>query len=100
MFTTNNIFNYGEIGERLSGVRETEIYQQSAQRIENFVINEMGNLKIAKKLQGYTIDKLPINIEHIFDTKYNFYIAVGNGIVVTIKKDFENNFLRIYLNKI
>ena len=93
MFTTNNIFNYGETGERLSGVRETEIYQQSAQRIENFVINEMGNLKIAKKLQGYTIDKLPINIEYIFDTKYNFYIAVGNGIVVTIKKDFENNNL-------
>ena len=51
MFTTNNIFNYGETGERLGGIRDTEIYQQSAQRIENFVINEMGNLKIAKKLK-------------------------------------------------
>ena len=91
MFTTNNIFNYGETGERLGGIRDTEIYQQSAQRIENFVINEMGNLKIAKKLKEYTVNGLPINIEHIFDTKHNFYIAVGNETVVTIKKDFENN---------
>ena len=91
MFTTNNIFNYGETGERLGGIRDTEIYQQSAQKIENFVINEMGNLKIAKKLKGYTLDTLPINIEKIFDTKYNFYIAIGNETVVTIKKDFENN---------
>ena len=91
MFATNNIFNYGETGERLGGIRDTEIYQQSAQRIENFVINEMGNLKIAKKLKEYIVNGLPINIEHIFDTKHNFYIAVGNETVVTIKKDFENN---------
>nr|DAF89179.1 MAG TPA: PROTEIN complex, DNA ejection, VIRAL.33A [Podoviridae sp. ctP1X6] len=91
MFTTNNIFNYGETGERLGGIRDTEIYQQSAQRIENFVINEMGNLKIAKKLKEYAVNGLPINIEHIFDTKHNFYITVGNETVVTIKKDFENN---------
>lgn len=91
MFTTNNIFNYGETGERLGGIRDTEIYQQSAQRIENFVINEMGNLKIAKKLKEYAANGLPINIEHIFDTKHNFYITVGNETVVTIKKDFENN---------
>lgn len=91
MFTTNNIFNYGETGERLGGIRDTEIYQQSAQRIENFVINEMGNLKIAKKLKEYIVNGLSINIEHIFDTKHNFYIAVGNETVVTIKKDFENN---------
>lgn len=91
MFTTNNIFNYGETGERLGGIRDTEIYQQSAQRIENFVINEMGNLKIAKKLKEYIVNGLPINIEHIFDTKHNFYIAVGNETVVTIKKNFENN---------
>lgn len=91
MFTTNNIFNYGETGERLGGIRDTEIYQQSAQKIENFVINEMGNLKIAKKLKEYVVNGLPINVEHIFDTKHNFYIVVGNETVVTIKKDFENN---------
>ncbi|WP_405346324.1 hypothetical protein KST14_05345 [Fusobacterium animalis] len=91
MFTTNNIFNYGETGERLGGIRDTEIYQQSAQKIENFVINEMGNLKIAKKLKEYAVNGLPINIEHLFDTKHNFYIVVGNETVVTIKKDFENN---------
>lgn len=91
MFTTNNIFNYGETGERLGGIRDTEIYQQSAQRIENFVINEIGNLKIAKKIQGFEVHNLPINIENVFDTKYNFYIVVGSGKIVTLNKNFENN---------
>lgn len=29
----NNMFVYGEVGERLSGIRESEIYQQSAQGV-------------------------------------------------------------------
>lgn len=91
MISTNNIFNYGEVGERLSGIRESEIYQQSAQKIENFVINEMGNLKIAKKLKEFPVVNLPVNIEYIFDTKHSFYIVVGENKIVTIRKDFENN---------
>lgn len=91
MFYTANLFNYGEVGERLSGIRDSEIYQQSAQKIENLVINEMGNLKIAKKLEGYIVNGLPVNIEYILDTKYNFYIIIGGTKIITLKKDFESN---------
>lgn len=91
MFYLANLFNYGEVGERLSGIRDSEIYQQSAQKIENLVINEMGNLKIAKKLQGFAMNGLPVNIEHILDTKYDFYIVVGGTKIVTVRKNFESN---------
>ena len=69
----NNLFVYGEVGERLSGIRESEIYQQSAQKIENLIINEMGNLKIAKKLEATNFQH---NLIQLIDTKYNFYVGV------------------------
>ena len=69
----SNMFIYGEVGERLSGIRESEIYQQSAQKIENLIINEMGNLKIAKKLEATNFQH---NLIQLIDTKYNFYVGV------------------------
>lgn len=69
----NNMFVYGEVGERLSGIRESEIYQQSAQKIENLIINEIGNLKIAKKLEATNFQH---NLIQVIDTKYNFYVGV------------------------
>ncbi|WP_338953782.1 hypothetical protein [Fusobacterium nucleatum] len=69
----SNMFVYGEVGERLSGIRESEIYQQSAQKIENLIINEMGNLKIAKKLESANFQH---NLIQLIDTKYNFYVGV------------------------
>ncbi|PHH96610.1 hypothetical protein KST83_10705 [Fusobacterium nucleatum] len=69
----SNLFVYGEVGERLSGIRESEIYQQSAQKIENLIINEMGNLKIAKKLEATNFQH---NLIQLIDTKYNFYVGV------------------------
>lgn len=80
----SNLFVYGEVGERLSGIRESEIYQQSAQKIENLIINEMGNLKIAKKLESTNFQH---NLMQLIDTKYNFYVgATRDNKVVTYSK--------------
>lgn len=80
----SNLFVYGEVGERLSGIRESEIYQQSAQKIENLIINEMGNLKIAKKLESTNFQH---NLIQLIDTKYNFYVGVTkDNKVVTYSK--------------
>ena len=80
----SNMFVYGEVGERLSGIRESEIYQQSAQKIENLIINEMGNLKIAKKLETTNFQH---NLIQLIDTKYNFYIGVTkDNKIVTYNK--------------
>lgn len=80
----SNMFVYGEVGERLSGIRESEIYQQSAQKIENLIINEMGNLKIAKKLEATNFQH---NLIQLIDTKYNFYVGVTkDNKIVTYNK--------------
>lgn len=80
----SNMFIYGEVGERLSGIRESEIYQQSAQKIENLIINEMGNLKIAKKLESTNFQH---NLIQLIDTKYNFYVGVTkDNKIVTYNK--------------
>lgn len=80
----SNMFIYGEVGERLSGIRESEIYQQSAQKIENLIINEMGNLKIAKKLESTNFQH---NLIQLIDTKYNFYVGVTKyNKIVTYNK--------------
>lgn len=84
MIYKSNVFTYGEIGERLSGIRESEIYQQSAQKIVNFIINDIGNLKIAKEFE---VAPLTDHYKQIFDTKFNFYVAVNNeNAVITINK--------------
>lgn len=77
MISKNNMFTYGEVGERLGGIREADIYQQSAQVIENLIINEMGNLKSAKKF--IEVQFSDNSIKQIIDTKYNFYVCINNG---------------------
>lgn len=91
LITINNMFTYGEVGERLGGLRESEIYQQSAQKIENLIINEMGNLKIAKKL---AISNFNHNIKEIIDTKYNFYICITNDNKVATYEKTNNSLGR------
>lgn len=84
----NNIFSYGEVGERLSGIRESEIYSQSAKKIENLVINEIGNLKLAKKWSEHNLIGMN-KLVKILDTKYNFYIGIAENNIYTITKDFS-----------
>lgn len=79
MISKNNMFTYGEVGERLGGIREADIYQQSAQVIENLIINEMGNLKAAKK---FIENSFTNNIKQIIDTKYNFYVCINTDFRV------------------
>lgn len=86
MITKSNIFTYGEVGERLSGIRESEIYQQSAQRIENLIITEMGNLKIAKDFNYQAGD---YDFKQVIDTRYNFYICCYANKITTWSKNGE-----------
>lgn len=97
MISRVNLFNYGEVGERLSGIRESEIHQQSAQKIENLIINEMGNLKIAKKWEENILPNGEI-FHRLFDTKYNFYIGVSENYIYTIKKDLSKILYKFSIN--
>lgn len=87
----SNFFIYGETGERLSGIRESEIYKNSAQKIRNLVLTELGNLKFAKQ---YIRKNIPIsNIIEILDTRYHFFIIVTTTHIYTVDK---NNYSVLY----
>lgn len=82
---TNNMFMYGEVGKRLAGIRESEVARGSAQKIRNFYVTELGNLKISKKYNVYasTIS----DIIDVLDTRYTFYLVVTKTSVYSVNKD-------------
>ena len=88
-----NFFIYGETGERLSGIRESEIYNQSAKELTNFYITQLGNLKIAKKYAKKTIANE--EIMSVIDTKYNFYIVVTSAKIRTIQKGTDKGLYEL-----
>ena len=84
MIVRNNFFVYGETGERLSGIRESDTYKSSAKKIRNLVLTELGNLKFAKQ---YVKKNIPVNnIIEILDTRYNFFIIVTTTHIYTLNK--------------
>ena len=79
-----SIFAYGEVGDSLGGFRNSEIASQSAKKITNFYITEMGTLKIAKSYDQKTItNDLIIAVR---DTKYDFFIVFERYKMYTINK--------------
>lgn len=81
----SNFFINGETGERLSGIRELEIYKNSAQKIRNLVVTELGNLKFAKQ---YIKKNMNISgIIEVLDTRYNFFIIVTATHIYTLGKE-------------
>lgn len=82
----NNYFLYGETGERLQGIADSEIYQSSARVIRNLIITELGNLKIAKQYVKKEFNTPITDIVEVLDTRYFFFIVVTTTKIYTINK--------------
>jgi hypothetical protein len=80
----SNFFINGEVGNRLNGIRETEIYRYSANKLTNWYVTEAGNLKAAKKYRG--IGLVNDEILEVIDTRYNFFVAVTTKELVSFNK--------------
>lgn len=81
-----NIFLYGQVGTALDGFRDSEIGQQSANKLLNWVITEMGTLRVAKQ---YTQTRLTPDNEPVLkflDTKYGFYIIITKTNIHSVSK--------------
>ena len=68
----SNFFRNGEVGNRLNGIRESEIYEYSANKLTNWYITEAGNLKAAKKYNAISL--VSDEILEVIDTRYIFFI--------------------------
>lgn len=85
----DNLYIYGETGERLSGVRSSDIYKNSANGITDFDITELGTLEVAKQFDSeqYTTT----TTQKMFNSEYEHYILVNISgttlTVTTIEKD-------------
>lgn len=88
-----NFFVYGEIGNRLNGIRETEVYKYSANSLTNWYITEAGNLKAAKKYRG--IGLVNDEILEVIDTKYHFFIITTTREFVSFNKITKNPIARL-----
>lgn len=88
-----NFFMNGEVGNRLNGIRESEIYKYSANKLTNWYITEAGNLKAAKKYSG--INLVNDEILEVIDTRYNFFVVVTLKEVVSFNKTTKLPISRI-----
>ena len=85
MIVRSNFFQYGELGERISGIRDSEIHKNSANEILNMTITEVNTLRVAK--QYYLMNITQEKIIKVIDTKYNFYIVVTLSQIITFSRD-------------
>ena len=89
----SNFFRNGEVGNRLNGIRESEIYEYSANKLTNWYITEAGNLKAAKKYNA--INLVNDEILEVIDTRYNFFIIVTVKELVSFNKVTKNSISRV-----
>ena len=55
MIVRSNFFQYGELGERIAGIRDSEIHKNSANEILNMTITEVNTLRVAKQYRPMNI---------------------------------------------
>lgn len=85
MWTRSNFFQYGELGERIAGIRDSEIHKNSANEIVNMTVTEVNTLRVAKQYRPMGIASE--RIIKVIDTKYQFYIIVTIYHIVILSRD-------------
>ncbi len=88
MYSLQNMWAYGEVGNRLCGIRDSTIYGSSAKSITNMLVTDIGSLKIARKYNK----KIMFNNSDVINsvsTSKGFYIVLTKTELVCI--DYETN---------
>lgn len=87
--TYQSMFNYGMVGDSLNGFRNSEISMQSAKKLTNFYISEMGTLRVAKKYSEHTLVQARDG-EYVvskLNTKYDFFLIFTQSRIISINKN-------------
>lgn len=92
--TYQSLFNYGEVGNALDAFRDSEITKQSANRIVNFHITDMGTLQVARKFNKVKIQgleeggdgKTKETVMAVKVTRHNFIVLITQRNIKTMDK--------------
>lgn len=84
-----NMWTYGITGDRLLGVRNSEVYMQSAKEITNMLITDIGSLKVMNKYTKINTGMVGRLVEVIKSNK-DYYIALTTSNIYAINKFNEN----------
>ena len=82
----NNSFQYGIVGNRITGKRESEIYQYSARGLNNFLITDIGTLKVAKQFEEIELNISGI-IKNVVDTANDYYLILTDISLYSVTKE-------------
>ena len=80
----NNFF-YGELGNRIASQRTSEIFQNSCKSLNNFVITDLGTLKVAKQFKQ--IDTRFNNIKKVIETQEDTYLILTDETIYNVYKE-------------
>jgi len=82
----SNYFQYGEVGTGITGLKESELFQGSANTIVNMDITELGTLKVAKEFEYTGLDLLEPPVT-MLETNFSFHIFIGENKIFTTSAD-------------
>lgn len=87
--TRQTLWIQGEVGDRLTALRNDPLYQTSAKVINNMIPTELGNLEIVKKYESYYQSPVT-NISSplkVLESKYGFEFIICSAGVVTVDQE-------------
>jgi len=84
---TQQSWKFGEVSEKLSPDKSSDLYMQSAQRIINAIPTELNNLKCMKNMTGITVTPSAGagsyydygEVKEVMQTEFNFYIVISSN---------------------
>lgn len=81
-----NTFTYGISGDRLLGIRNSEIYAQTARDLTNFIVSDIGSLKVARMFNKFTM-AIQGQMLDVIDTVFNYYLVLTSSHLHMVNKE-------------
>ena len=80
-----NTFTYGISGDRLLGIRNSEIYAQTARDLTNLLVSDIGSLKVAK-LFSKSVMGIQGELLDVIDTIFSYYLVLTSTHLHMVNK--------------
>lgn len=84
-----NTWTYGISGDRLLGIRNSEIYAQTARNLENFLVSDIGSLKVARMFEKSNI-AIQGEMLDVIETVFDYYLVLTSSHLHMVNKNTKS----------